>query len=361
MQSVNRNRRNQTGSNAMQFLKFIMSSWVEILLDALLCVSIYFILNTVELDFDLIVFIILSIALVGLIRLIVRYESDKRFWADVDNLIHAGVDAFDLNVLIHEPQTYQGRITYAAVDALISQYAHSIQNNQSQLKEQKEFIETWIHEIKTPLAASYLIADHYPGASAIELKRQLSRIEAYTEQALFYARMQSLDRDFIVKPARVLHMVNEAIKSRSLFLIENDIHIKTHNLNHEVLCDEKWMIFIIGQLIDNAIKYCDSTKEISYLEFSLSKGSGDVEDTYILSVIDNGIGISQSDLLRVFDKGFTGVNGRMVAKEKATGIGLYLVERLAHKMGVQIDITSSEGDYTKVDIIFNRLSEDIDI
>ena len=361
MPSVNRNKFDHQASSGVQFHKFISASWIEILLDVILCVAIYFILSTVDLSFELIIFIILTVLIVGFIRLIMRYESDKRFWADVDNLLDAGVDAFDLNVLIHEPMTYQGRITYAAVDALISQYARSMQNNQSQLKEQKEFIETWIHEIKTPLAASYLIADHYPGTSAIELKRQLSRIEAYTEQALFYARMQSLDRDFIVRPARVSHMVNEAIKSRSLFLIENDIHIKTHNLDHEVLCDEKWMIFIIGQLIDNAIKYRDSTKDVSYLEFNLSKASGDVEDTFVLSVIDNGIGISQSDLKRVFDKGFTGENGRMIAKEKATGIGLYLVEKLAHKMDVQIDLTSSEGEYTKVDIIFNRLAEDMDI
>ncbi len=346
-----------SGVRGFHFLRYLRASWCEILLDLILSGLVYFILNSVDVDFDLILFIVICILIFGFIRLIVRYMTDRRFWTD---LLSAGVDPSDINILIHEPLSYQGRITYAAIDALISQYARSMKQTQLHLIEQKEFIETWIHEIKTPLAASYLIADHYPGTSALELKRQLSRIEAYTEQALFYARMQSLDRDFIVKSVSVSHMVNEAIKSRSLFLIENDIHIKTDNLNHEVICDEKWVTFIIGQLIDNAIKYRDPSKDVSNLEFVLTEGIGDVEDSYILSIVDNGIGINAAELNRVFDKGFTGSNGRYIAREKSTGIGLYLVERLAYKMGIKLAITSSEGEYTKVDIIFKRLSNSYD-
>ena len=358
MQSLNNHE--SRSKHGPRFLRFLKASWFEIFLDIILSVVLYFILSSVDMSSELIAFLIICVLVIGLIRISVRYSSDKRFWTDVDNLIEAGIDVSDIGVLIHEPLSYQGRITYGAIDTLIGQYSQSIQSAQTQIVEQKEFIETWIHEVKTPLAASYLIADHYPGSSAIELKRQLSRIESYTEQALYYARMQSLDRDYIVRPALVSHIVKEAIKSRSLFLIENDIHIKTDNLEHEVLCDEKWMIFIIGQLIDNAIKYRDPNKSTSYLEFKLEASTDGIEDIYTLSIVDNGIGISQADIKRIFDKGFTGSNGRQIAKEKATGIGLYLVEKLAHKMDVDVSVSSSVGEYTKVDLLFAQLSDDND-
>ncbi len=358
MQSPNNSYTDIPRGYSMHFLRFLQSSWIEIVLDIILSASVFFILNTSKVNAHLSVFIVLCILITGFIRLLIRYSSDKRFWIDVDNLLQAGIDVSDVNSLVHEPMSYQGRITHSAIDALISQYARSKQSTQSQIADQKEFIETWIHEVKTPLAASYLIADHYPGSDAIELKRQLARIEAYTEQALFHSRMQSLDRDYLIKPVLVSHMVNEAIKSRSLFLIENDIHIKLDNLNHEVLCDEKWMIFIIGQIIDNAIKYRDTTKAVSTLEFKLSEIHDDVEDKNVLSIIDNGIGIPSSEMKRIFDKGFTGGNGRRIAKEKATGMGLYLVDNLARKMGIGIDLSSTEGEYTCVEIIFNRLSDD---
>ncbi len=358
MQSASRSFRKSNRAKTMGFFSYLKTSIVEIVLDLILCFIVYALLSLTEINIYIVYFIDICILLTGLARLLVRYMGDLRFWKDVNRLLNGGVESLDLNTLVHEPMTYQGMITYQAIDSLISDYTRSINATQVQTKEQKEFIETWIHEIKTPLAASYLIADRYPGAESIEFKRQLARIEAYTEQALFYARMQSLDRDFAVRKVSVAHIVNEAIKSRSLFLIENDIHIKLENLDQKVLCDEKWMIFILGQLIDNAIKYRDKNKDISYLEFKLSNSADDIENSHILSIIDNGIGIDSCDLSRVFDKGFTGNNGRMVAKEKATGLGLYLCMNLCKKMGIGMSVVSDVGEYTKVDILFAQLIED---
>ncbi len=359
MQWSNNTQNTRQRSSFVQFLYFVRSSMIEIVIDALVMGGIYFILHAIGTNAHVIAFILLFILMGGALRLLIRFMGDRVFWKDVDALIASGVNSFDYNKLLHEPMSYQGQVTFRAIDEIISEYARSVQGAQKQNAEQKEFIETWIHEIKTPLAASYLIADHYPGASALELKKQLSRIEAYTEQALFYARMQSLDRDFIVKKNSISHMVNEAIKSRSLFLIENDIRIKTENLDCEVLCDEKWMIFIIGQLIDNALKYRDHAKPYSELEFSLTRSADDVEDTSVLKIRDNGVGISSADIERIFDKGFTGSNGRLVAREKATGIGLYLVLNLSQKMGIDVDVESEEGEYTAVRLTFRNLSQDL--
>lgn len=209
----------------------------------------------------------------------------------------------------------------------------------------KEYIEMWIHEVKLPIATSKMIIENNKNEITKSIEEELDKIENYTEQALFYARSNTVEKDYYIKKCKLKNIVNESIRKNKNVLIQEKMEINLHDLDFEVNTDSKWVIFILNQLIQNSIKYMN--KEIdSKLEIYSTKKKENV----ILHFIDNGIGIKKEELSRVFDKGFTGTNGRLLG-QKSTGIGLYLCKKLSNKLGIDIEILSSR-DGTEVILIF---------
>ena len=182
------------------------------------------------------------------------------------------------------------------------------------------------------------------------IDEELDKVENYTEQALFYARSNAVEKDYIINKTNLKEIVNGAILKNKTTLINEKVSIELSNLkDEEVYTDSKWAIFIINQIIQNAIKY--SKKEDKKIEIS-SQGKN---DKVILYIKDNGIGIKKGEITRVFERGFTGENGRIIG-QKSTGIGLYLCKKLCDKLGLGIELNSEKDKGTEVRVIFPKNS-----
>ena len=179
------------------------------------------------------------------------------------------------------------------------------------------------------------------------LKNILDKIENYTEQALFYARSNTVEKDYIIRKIELKDIVNASILKNKTQLIQNKISINTKELDRIVYTDSKWCIFIISQLLQNAIKY--SKSENKQIEIY----SEEKRENTVLYIKDNGIGINKKELKRVFEKGFTGENGRITGK-KSTGIGLYLCQKLCKKLCIGIEIKSEKKLGTEVQLFFPK-------
>lgn len=204
-------------------------------------------------------------------------------------------------------------------------------------KEYQEYIEQWVHEIKTPIAAMKLWADNQQGSKKRELLVQVERVEHYVEQALFYARSETVEKDFCIQATDLQEAIQEALLQCKYLCTNGRVRVELPEETYIVQSDAKWIIFILNQLIENAVKYRKRDQE-STLTLTLVKQDNNVE----LHVIDDGIGISQMDIDRVFEKGFTGENGRN-ANQHATGIGLFLCRKLCTALGIDLSITSVQG------------------
>ena len=213
----------------------------------------------------------------------------------------------------------------------------------------KEYIELWIHEIKIPIAASKMVIENNKNTITKSIDEELDKVENYIEQALFYARSNTVEKDYYIKKAILKEIVNESIKKNKSSLIQEKISINIHDLDLEVNTDNKWIVFILNQIIQNSIKY--KKKEESAIEIYAKQGKENV----ILYIKDNGIGIKKGEITRVFEKGFTGTNGRLSSK-KSTGIGLYLCKKLCNKLGIGIELNPVQNEGTEVMLIFPQSS-----
>ena len=215
-------------------------------------------------------------------------------------------------------------------------------------REYREYVESWVHEIKTPITATTLICRNMGGENKDKLLRELGQIEAHVERALFYARAESPEKDCLIRQCSLHQIVSDAIKNHQTLLIGQGVRIETEGFEsreseYPVYTDAKWASFIIGQILQNAARYHGEEPVISLTAMTLGK-------QVRLSIKDNGIGIPAHELPRVFDRGFTGKNGR--ARGGSTGMGLYLCRRLTAFLQMDLKITSTEGMGTEVSLTF---------
>lgn len=207
----------------------------------------------------------------------------------------------------------------------------------------KDFYGLWIHEIKTPIAENKLILDD-PNPDLDLLKKNNKRIEDYLNILLGFVRYNSKTNDYVFKEVRIDSVVKEIIREKSYDFISKKISLEVSNLDFKVVSDEKWLSFIIGQLLNNALKYTPAGGKIKvYCENNS------------LIIEDNGIGIKQIDLPRIFEMGYTGENGRKFGS--STGLGLYLVKSIGKDLNLDIKIESKEGKFTKIIINFPKLTK----
>lgn len=192
-----------------------------------------------------------------------------------------------------------------------------------------EYYTMWVHQIKTPITAMRLTLQGMDTAEARELSEELQRIEQYVEMVLCYLRLDSDSTDYLIRRCDLDEIVRQAVRKYSPQFIRRKLRLDYEPLNYSVLTDDKWLLFVIEQVISNALKYTRSGTVKIYL---------DGED---LCIRDTGIGIAQEDLPRIFEKGYTGCNGR--TDKRASGIGLYLCRRICTALGHDITARSDES------------------
>lgn len=219
----------------------------------------------------------------------------------------------------------------------------AVSDAQASQREYREYVERWVHEIKAPLTAARLICRELDGDTRRKLTAELSQIEAHVERALFYARAKNPEQDCLFRQTELEKIAAQAIENHRSLLIQNGIRVEMENMNCAVYTDEKWAVFILGQLLQNAARYRGAEPVITLFARPLGRQTR-------LIVQDNGIGIPAHELPRVFERGFTGSNGRM--RGGSTGIGLYLCRKLAVFLELELRMDSQEGAGTTVTLTF---------
>lgn len=209
-------------------------------------------------------------------------------------------------------------------------------------KELQEYFLIWIHQIKTPITAGKLICDSdIENENVKNIKKELIYIEDYTNMALSYLKMANHNTDMDISLVNLDDIIRPLIKKYAILFISNNIKLEYEKLNVKVITDSKWCMVVIEQLLSNAIKYTkNGIVSISFNE----------KENY-LEIKDNGIGIKDSDLPKIFDKGYSGFNGRQ--NQKSTGIGLFLVKQILDKLGQKVKLESKLGEGTSVKVYFN--------
>ena len=201
-----------------------------------------------------------------------------------------------------------------------------------------DYYTLWVHQIKTPIAASQLLLQEVPSELKKQLEQELFKIDSYANLVLQYLRLESFHDDLSINREELDPLIKEVVRKYALFFIQKGLSVNLHDLEHEVVTDRKWLLVIIEQVLSNSLKY---TKE------------GGIEiyyDNQVLYIKDTGMGIKDSDVLRVFERGFSGYNGRLT--QQSSGLGLYLSKKIADQLGHSISIQSEVGVGTTVMIRF---------
>lgn len=204
-----------------------------------------------------------------------------------------------------------------------------------QYRDMMEYYTIWAHQIKTPIAAMRLLLQEEDSPQSRALGEELQRVEQYVQMVLGYLRLDSESTDFVLRRCDLDTVVRQAVRNYAGSFIRKKIALDYQGVNVQVLTDEKWLRFVIEQVLSNALKYTRSGKVTISLEGEAT-----------LVIADTGIGIAPEDLPRIFERGFTGCNGRV--DQRSSGIGLYLCRRILKQLGHGIRITSAPGQGTRV-------------
>ncbi len=341
----------------MSFWRFIREKLFALVLFLCALALIYLGLWLFNVPTIAVVFVELILIVAGGTVVIYEYARKRRFLTDLVETSEGLEKKYLLPELLERPAFYEGQLFYDALVATGKAMNDEVAAYRRSTEEYREYVETWVHEIKTPIAANRLIIENgRDGLSPSSLKaltEEQERIEALVEQVLFYARSTALEQDYLIRKVNLEQLVKDVLKKHARALIESKMSPRLEGLSLTVLCDQKWLAFILGQLVSNAIRYrSDHDPCIAFSAYHKD------EHTY-LHVQDNGIGISPADLPRIFQKGFTGEHGRSFSK--TTGMGLYLCKKLCDKMGIGLSATSIEGESTTFMLDFpeNRMQLDV--
>ena len=246
--------------------------------------------------------------------------------------------------LVNKPNFLDGEILYQMLYEINKSMNENIRDYRSKINDFKEYVELWIHEVKIPLSALILYTHNKKTSKA--LVKEINKVDNYLEQILYYIRSENTEADYIIKEVDLNKIIRDVMLKNKDVLLERKIEITSDVHDLKVLTDYKWLEFMVNQVISNSMKYMRDI-ENKKIEIKAYKE----ENHIVLEMLDNGMGIPKSDIPRVFNKTFTGQNGRKVPG--STGMGLYIVSNLCKKLGHKIEIESIEGEYTKVKFIFN--------
>lgn len=272
------------------------------------------------------------------------YAKKVHFYKELSDIIRIFSEKTGLMELPSEPGFWDGKIIHSILDDLKNNYNNKMAEQIGQNREYRQYIESWVHEIKLPIAAAQLMVTNHPSQETASIGEELQKIEAYVQQALYYARSEGVEKDYLISPTSLKELVLKELAGYAREMLEAKIRPAAEGLDYQVLADSKWCGFILRQLISNSIKY--RAEKDALIRFTAEE-----DDSRIwLSISDNGVGISKKDRNRIFEKGFTGENGRRYGS--STGMGLYLCKRLCEKMEMELNIYSVQGKGTEARIGF---------
>lgn len=328
----------------MNIIEFFKERVIFLIINILILSFTGILLEALKVDLYAIIFIVV-INFIGIIVFhIYEYIKKKKYYDEVLSNLKSLDKKYLISEMMDEADFLDGKILYSIIKETDKSMNDEILKLKLNIREYKEYIELWVHEVKTPIATCKLLIENNDFPVTESIGEEVERVENYIEQALFYARSNTLEKDYIIKEIKIIDCINSSVKKNLNQLIENKIKIDITDRDNIVYSDSKWVEFILNQIISNSIKY--RKKDNSILKFYSEKSGENI----VLTIEDNGIGMDEKDVLKAFDKGYTGTNGRKFTK--STGIGLYLCNKLCIKLGLKIKLESLLNGGTKVYIFF---------
>lgn len=328
----------------MNIIDFLKERILFIAVNILILIFTAVLLIALKIDNYAIVFIFI-INLIGiLIFHFYDFFKKKRYYDEIEDDLQSLDKKYLVSEVVAESDFLEGKIIHNVINQANKSMNDEIAKYKLNIDEYREYIEMWVHEIKTPIATCKLLIENNDTEITRSIGEELERVEDYIEQSLYYTRSNYLEKDYIIKEINLKDSINNVIRKNANTLIAKRIKINIYDVDKKVYCDSKWIEFILHQIISNSIKYMN--KKNGELKIYCEK----VNDDIVLNICDSGIGMNEKDVIKAFEKGYTGENGRIVGK--STGIGLYLCKKLCTKLGLGIKLESEENIGTKVSIIF---------
>lgn len=276
--------------------------------------------------------------------MIIEFVKYKNYFGEIDGILEKLDKKYLLPEVIKEADFIEGEKLNCILKDICRDMHENVKYYKDMQEDYREYIETWVHEIKTPIASAKLIIENNQNETTDKIDFEIDKIGGFVEQVLYYSRSNNVHKDYIIKQINLDNVVRDVVKRNYRDFIHKKIRLNIEDINETVYSDEKWIKFIINQIIGNSIKYSGSSAPMISI-YSVKKAN-----SVMLTIEDNGVGIPRKDIDRVFEKGFTGENGRKFSK--STGMGLYLCEKLCSKLGLKISISSEVNKGTKVTLIF---------
>lgn len=246
------------------------------------------------------------------------------------------------------------RETFIKVGELLRSKQADIKMKTTEMNEYKEYIESWAHEIKTPLGLMTFVLDNRKDelSPTVYSKLEYSRtkIQENIERMLYYARLNAISNDYIFKQLSLNAICQDVINEYEPILSEQNINV-TFNINeNKIVSDQKGVEFIIRQIISNSIKYINKHETNHYINIF----STETDKEIMLTIRDNGIGVKSYDLPFIFEKGFTGEIGEM--RKNSTGMGLYLAKQLSYSLKIDLDVSENHNDGFEISLLFPKVT-----
>lgn len=291
-----------------------------------------------------VLFILITWLLVLAISLTTCYISRKKRLDKLLEMAGQLQERYLIPEIMPMPDRAEEQVFYQLLKMAEKSMLERIGEVERERGEYRTYIEQWVHEVKTPITALKLLCENNRSPVSREMLAELENINRCAEQALYYARSEHTEKDYSIREMNLADVVHGAIADNKYLLRQCDMAITVDDLDLVVYADDKWVRFILDQIISNAVKYRAPQHPALHI---FTERSG---DQVLLSIADNGIGIPESDLPQIFEKGFTGQNGRTI--HSSTGIGLYLCKRLCDKLGIGL-AASSSGSGTTLTLFFH--------
>ena len=330
----------------MKLFPYLKDKSISIILYISTSILILLLLAVFKTQSPLVIAITILLIILGLLLLLTDYLKKKKFYDNIIKKLSKLDKKYLILEILEEPSHYEEKLFNQILYEINKSYLEELKKYKSSIIDFKEYVELWIHEVKIPISSLSLMV-HNNKQLDKKYKNQIRKLDNYIDQVLYYVRSENASNDYIIKETSLSKIINSVALKNKDDLLENKINFIVKVKDEKVMTDEKWLEFILNQIINNSIKY-KRNKVDSYIEISVEE---DKNLTY-LSITDNGVGIPKSNLPKVFDKSFTGENGRLTSK--STGLGLYIVKNLCEKLGHKIKISSEVNNYTKVTIIISK-------
>ena len=325
---------------------YIKEKKENIILFIILVIILLFLLDLFGVNKYLTIMILSLLSIYFIVDFLTFYLKRKKYYDNFLNNLNLLDKKYLILETLEEPEFLDGKFFYDALYKIDKSMMENINNYRNETEDFKEYVEMWIHEIKIPIAGLMLMYHNNKTVNKNFLD-QLNSLDNLTDQILYYVRSNYAEKDFLIKEASMDKIINEVLLKNKDSILENHIDVTVDVKNVKVLTDSKWLVFILNQIINNSIKYSDNSRK-SYIMFYIE----DNEKETTLHIKDNGIGVNASDLKHVFDKSFTGENGRKM--RNSTGFGLYISKKLIEKLGHKISATSEENKYFEITITFGK-------